>query len=72
LGLEGGFLLTGAVIVEAVFALPGMGSLALTALEARDYPLLQGLVLVLSALIVAFNLAADLLYSLLDPRVAYA
>jgi peptide/nickel transport system permease protein len=58
--------------VEAVFALPGMGSLALTALEARDYPLLQGLVLVLSALIVAFNLAADLLYSLLDPRVAYA
>jgi peptide/nickel transport system permease protein len=72
LGLEGGFLLTGAVIVEAVFALPGMGSLALTALEARDYPLLQGLVLALSALIVAFNLATDLLYSLLDPRVAYA
>ena len=72
LGLEGGFLLTGAVIVEAVFALPGMGSLALTALEARDYPLLQGLVLALAALIVLFNLVVDLLYGFLDPRVAYA
>jgi peptide/nickel transport system permease protein len=58
--------------VEAVFALPGMGSLALTALEARDYPLLQGLVLALAALIVLFNLVVDLLYGFLDPRVAYA
>jgi peptide/nickel transport system permease protein len=72
LGLEGGFLLTGAVVVEAVFALPGMGSLALTALEARDYPLLQGLVLAMAGLIVAFNLLVDLLYGLLDPRVEYA
>ncbi len=72
LGLEGGFLLTGAVVVEAVFALPGLGGLALTALEARDYPLLQGLVLVMAALIVLFNLAVDLLYGLLDPRVEYA
>ncbi|BDG17636.1 ABC transporter permease [Thermus brockianus] len=72
LGLEGGFLLTGAVIVEAVFALPGLGSLALTALEARDYPLLQGLVLAMACLIVLFNLLVDLLYGLLDPRVEYA
>ncbi|GAA5335356.1 MULTISPECIES: ABC transporter permease [Thermus] len=72
LGLEGGFLLTGAVVVEAVFALPGLGSLALTALEARDYPLLQGLVLAMACLIVLFNLLVDLLYGLLDPRVAYA
>jgi len=72
LGLEGGFLLTGAVVVEAVFALPGLGSLALTALEARDYPLLQGLVLLLAALIVLFNLWVDLLYGVLDPRVEYA
>jgi len=72
LGLEGGFLLTGAVVVEAVFALPGLGSLALTALEARDYPLLQGLVLVMAAFIVLFNLVVDLLYGLLDPRVEYA
>ncbi len=72
LGLEGGFLLTGAVVVEAVFALPGLGSLALTALEARDYPLLQGLVLLLAGLIILFNLAVDLLYGLLDPRVEYA
>ncbi|GAA6756410.1 ABC transporter permease [Thermus thalpophilus] len=72
LGLEGGFLLTGAVVVEAVFALPGLGSLALTALEARDYPLLQGLVLTMAALIVLFNVLVDLLYGLLDPRVEYA
>ncbi|WP_337845215.1 ABC transporter permease [Thermus sp.] len=72
LGLEGGFLLTGAVVVEAVFALPGLGSLALTALEARDYPLLQGLVVAMAALIVLFNLAVDLLYGLLDPRIEYA
>ncbi len=72
LGLEGGFLLTGAVIVETVFALPGLGSLALTALEARDYPLLQGLVLVMAGLIVGLNLLTDLLYGLLDPRVEYA
>lgn len=72
LGLEGGFLLTGAVVVEAVFALPGLGSLALTALEARDYPLLQGLVVALAGLIVLFNLLVDLLYGLLDPRVEYA
>ncbi|MEZ0347278.1 MAG: ABC transporter permease [Thermus sp.] len=72
LGLEGGFLLTGAVVVEAVFALPGLGSLALTALEARDYPLLQGLVLTMAFLIVLLNLLVDLLYGLLDPRVEYA
>lgn len=72
LGLEGGFLLTGAVVVEAVCALPGLGSLALTALEARDYPLLQGLVVALAGLIVLFNLLVDLLYGLLDPRVEYA
>lgn len=59
-------------MVEAVFALPGLGSLALTALEARDYPLLQGLVLVLAGLIVLFNLAVNLFYGLLDPRVEYA
>jgi peptide/nickel transport system permease protein len=65
-------LLTAGVVVESVFALPGLGTLALTGIEARDYPLVQGIVLVLAAFIVALNLLTDLLYALLDPRVTYA
>ncbi len=63
-----GQLLAGAIIVESVFALPAMGRLALTAVEARDIPLVQGIVLTLAAIIVAVNLAIDLLYGWLDPR----
>jgi peptide/nickel transport system permease protein len=63
-----GQLLAGAIIVESVFALPAMGRLALTAVEARDFPLVQGIVLTLAAIIVAVNLGIDLLYGWLDPR----
>ncbi|HEY8369030.1 MAG TPA: ABC transporter permease, partial [Thermodesulfobacteriota bacterium] len=63
-----GQLLAGAIIVESVFALPAMGRLALTAVEARDFPLVQGIVLALAAVIVAVNLVIDLLYGWLDPR----
>ena len=72
LGLEFAELLTGAVIVENVFALPGLGTLVLRAIEARDFPLVQGVVLLLAALIVAVNLLIDLLYGLIDPRIHYA
>ncbi len=72
LGLEFAQLLTAGVVVESVFALPGLGTLALTGIEARDYPLVQGIVLVLAAFIVLLNLLTDLLYSLLDPRITYA
>jgi peptide/nickel transport system permease protein len=72
LGLEFAQLLTATVVVETVFGLPGLGTLVLTALEARDYPLIQGIVLVLAAFIVALNLVTDFLYVLLDPRVSYA
>lgn len=71
LGLEFAQLLTAGVVVESVFALPGLGQLALTAIEARDYPLVQGIVLVLAGFIVTLNLAVDLLYAVLDPRVSY-
>ncbi len=72
LGLEFAQLLTAAVVVETVFALPGLGTLALTGIEARDYRLVQGIVLVLATFIVLLNLLTDLLYALLDPRVTYA
>ena len=69
LGLQLGSLLSGAVITEAVFAWPGIGTLLLQAIQGRDYPLVQGCVLVISLGYVGANLAADLLYRWADPRV---
>lgn len=64
-----GYVVAGAITVEAVFAWPGIGSLTVEALNARDYPVLQGIFLLLGASIVFANLIADLIYGLLDPRV---
>jgi peptide/nickel transport system permease protein len=64
-----GYVVAGAITVEIVFNWPGLGTLTVDALEARDYPLLQGIFLLLSVGIVFANLAADLIYGLLDPRV---
>lgn len=72
LGLEFAQLLIATVVVESVFALPGLGSLSLTAIEARDFVLVQGIVLVMAAFIVGLNLLVDWLYGTLDPRVSYA
>jgi len=69
LALQLGSLLAGAVITEAVFAWPGIGSLAIRALLARDYPLVQALVLFSSAVIVGLNFLADTAYAILDPRI---
>ncbi len=71
MGLQLGSLLGGAVIVEQVFAWPGVGRLAVTAISARDYPIIQAVVLVVSAVFVVINLAVDLLYAFLDPRIRY-
>ena len=62
-------LLSGAVITEAVFGIPGIGRLSVSAIQARDMPLLQGSVLFATALVILGNLVADILYSVLDPRV---
>ena len=62
-------LLSGAVITESVFAIPGVGSLAVTAISKRDMPLLQGTVLFTAILIILGNLLADVLYSVIDPRI---
>lgn len=69
LGLQIGFAVTAAVFVESVFAYPGIGRLMFDAVSNRDYPLIQGCFLILSLIVVAGNLFADLAYRWLDPRV---
>lgn len=71
IGLQFGFLLSGAVVVETVFARQGIGRLAITAILAKDFPLVQGIVLVSAVVYVAINLLVDLSYSFLDPRIHY-
>lgn len=68
-GLTAGFLLSGAALVETVFAWGGMGSLLQQAISSRDYPVLQGAILFIAVTFVLVNLAVDLGYALLDPRV---
>jgi len=70
-GLELGTLLSGSIIVETVFAWPGSGSLLITALNARDYPLVTGLVMTYTMAFVTINLIIDGLYALVDPRIRY-
>jgi peptide/nickel transport system permease protein len=72
IGLSFSQLLVGAIIVEQVFSLPGLGRLALTAIGTRDFPLLQGEVLFYATVIVLLNFLVDLSYSLLDPRIRYS
>jgi len=70
-GFQAGYLLGGTVVIEEVFALPGMGRLALVAIDQRDYPVVQGVVLVIALLFVLVNLAVDVAYAFVDPRVRY-
>ena len=71
LGLQFGGLLGGAVIVESVFARSGLGRFAVTAIQSRDFPLIQGIVLFTAAVYALVNLSVDLLYGVLDPRIDY-
>ena len=70
-GLQYGFLLGGAVVTETIFAWPGVGRLAMSAILQRDYPVVQGCVLLVAVLFVMVNLLVDLLYGWLDPRIRY-
>lgn len=70
-GLELGTLLSGSIIVETVFSWPGSGSLLIVALNARDHPLVTGIVLVYTAAFVAINFLIDVLYAVIDPRIRY-
>lgn len=70
-GLQYGFLLGGAVVTETIFALPGVGRLIVTAISQRDYPIIQGAILMIAVVFVVINLLVDLLYGWLDPRISY-
>jgi peptide/nickel transport system permease protein len=68
-GLQFGSLLAGTIVTETIFSWPGIGRLAVQAISARDYPLLQGCILIISVSYVAVNLLTDLVYAIVDPRV---
>lgn len=69
LGVNVGFLISGAVVIENIFALPGLGSLLVSSILARDYPVIQALTLVFGVTVIVVNLLVDLSYAALDPRV---
>jgi peptide/nickel transport system permease protein len=70
-GLQLGFLLGGSVLIEVVFALPGMGQLVVNSIFNRDFPVVQSAVLIYALIFVLVNLGVDLLYALIDPRIKY-
>jgi len=72
IGIVAGYLLGGSIVVEQVFAIPGVGRMGLQAIVQRDYPVLQAVVLIVTALFVLMNLLVDLIYVFLDPRIRYA
>src|SRR5205085_6879742 len=69
IGLQFGAVLTGAVITETVFAWPGVGRLLIQSIGFRDYPLVQGCIMLIAVTYVAVNLLTDVLYGVLDPRI---
>ncbi len=69
MGLQAGALLTGAIITEKIFSWPGIGTLLITSINQRDYPVIQGVVLFIAAVYVGINLLVDVIYTLIDPRV---
>jgi peptide/nickel transport system permease protein len=71
IGIGFALLIGGAVVTESVFALPGLGRLTVDAIVRRDYPVIQGVILIVSGVYVLLNLAVDVLYVVLDPRIKY-
>jgi ABC-type dipeptide/oligopeptide/nickel transport system permease component len=72
IGLQTGRLFGGAVVVETIFAMPGLGRLVADSIFFRDFPSLQGVVLILALAVFLSNLLTDALYSYLDPRIRYS
>ena len=71
IGVGIALLISGAIVTETVFALPGIGRLTVDAILRRDYPIIQGVILIFSAIYVLVNLLVDLSYMLFDPRIRY-
>jgi peptide/nickel transport system permease protein len=72
MGLQVGFLIGGAIVVETLFAMPGLGTFGIDAIVARDYQQVQGFALITALAFVVINLLVDLTYTFLDPRIRYA
>ncbi len=72
IGLQIGFIIGGAIVIETVFTIPGLGQFGIDAISGRDYPQVQAFILVTAMVFVLSNLAVDLLYAVLDPRISYA
>ncbi len=70
-GVQAGFLLSGALVIEQIFSLPGIGRLTVQAVLDRDFPVLQGCIIVIATIFVVANLITDLIYVFLDPRISY-
>ena len=71
IGLQVGFLMGGVIVTETVFSWPGVGRLAVQAIYARDFPVVQAVVFLFAMIFVIVNLVVDLLYAALDPRIGY-
>mgnify|MGYP000551287619 CR=1 FL=1 len=71
-GFEVVFLMSGQVITEQVFNLPGLGKLFIQAVAARDYPVIQAIVMFIAGVVLVANLVVDMLYAYLDPRIRYS
>ena len=71
IGLQIGGLLGGSVVTETVFAWPGVGQLLIQSINARDFPMIQACIILLSAVFVLVNLVVDILYMFIDPRISY-
>ena len=71
-GIQVGVLLGGAIVIESLFAMPGIGRMLVTAINQRNYPVVQAGILVVAVLFILVNLVTDLLYGVLDPRIAEA
>lgn len=72
LGSQLGLLMGGVVIIENIFSIPGMGNLLVTGIFNKDYPVVQGCVLAMAFMVIVVNLAVDMVYALIDPRISYA
>ena len=71
IGLQTGYLLGGAVVIEQIFGLPGIGLMILDGISQRDYPVVQGAVLFVAVVFVVTNIVVDLVYAFVDPRIRY-
>ena len=71
MGLQVGFLIGGAIVVETLFAMPGLGTFGIDAIIARDYQQVQGFALITALAFVVINLLVDMTYTFLDPRIRY-